>query len=597
MSSKNPWDITKRPHTKNKLEIVQKVFGMWLTIWGAQKWAAKEWYVMDLFAGQGYYKDKGKKVGGSPLIFLEQVLSQASKLKKNNIKVKLFFVEIDEKNYRQLEKAIKEFAKKHTIIKDITEVHFYNNDCNKAIADILKKVKNKEQNPLFVFIDPSGLQIKKPTLAKIAKLENRKDIMLNYMLEGVRRTGGIIKKEHLGVELSKREEKTKDVLEKFLGQDIKVIGRNDREILEDYVSVFTNKGLGVVGYDMPYPDRKDVLYYLLFASRKATITKIVQDIYYRQKKKGAKQKTLFGEKYEKESILTLDSKSKVLPIKRKSLLYKTKVEYGDWTINHIIGCMHGCNFPCYAMRMAQKFGWVKDYEDWRKPRIAVNAIDLLDKEIAKHKNEIEHFVHLCFMSDPFMYDCETEKLVPEIKELTLRIIEKLNRAGIKTTTLTKGFYPDEVLDKKKFLKTNEYGITLVSLNENFKKAYEPFSAPYKARIGSLKKLAKAGLRTWVSMEPYPTPKLPKLNKTSAENIEGILEKISFVQKIVFGKLNYSRLNYCNGNYSQSWEKNGDDFYKEMAQKVIDFCKKNDIEYHIKRGTPLSKESTANIFRS
>ena len=80
-------------------------------------------------------------------------------------------------------------------------------------------------------------------------------------------------------------------------------------------------------------------------------------------------------------------------MKRKSLLYKTKVEYGNWTINHITGCMHGCNFPCYAMMMAKIFGWVKDYDDWRKPKLVTNAIELLEKEIPKYKNEID-FVHL-----------------------------------------------------------------------------------------------------------------------------------------------------------------------------------------------------------
>ena len=270
---------------------------------------------------------------------------------------------------------------------------------------------------------------------------------------------------------------------------------------------------------------------------------------------------------------------------RKSLLYKTKVEYGNWTINHIVGCMHGCNFPCYAMMMAKKFGWVKDYDDWRKPRIVANALEILEAEIPKYKNKID-FVHLCFMSDPFMYDCNKRNLIPEIKEMTLKIIERLNKEGIRVTTLTKGFYPDEILDKKRFLQTNEYGITLVSLNENFKKEYEPYSASYEKRVASLKNLAKAGLKTWVSMEPYPTPQLPKLENTEAEKIDEILGKIKFVKKIVFGKLNYSRLNYYNG----------DDFYKEMAQKVINFCEKNKIEYHIKFGTPLSRKNTKNIFK-
>ena len=34
------------------------------------------------------------------------------------------------------------------------------------------------------------------------------------------------------------------------------------------------------------------------------------------------------------------------------------------------------------MMMAKKFGWVKDYEDWRKPRIVENALELLEKEIS-----------------------------------------------------------------------------------------------------------------------------------------------------------------------------------------------------------------------
>lgn len=40
-------------------------------------------------------------------------------------------------------------------------------------------------------------------------------------------------------------------------------------------------------------------------------------------------------------------------IERKTMLYKTGVEYGDYTINHVQGCAHGCKFPCYAMMMAK----------------------------------------------------------------------------------------------------------------------------------------------------------------------------------------------------------------------------------------------------
>jgi hypothetical protein len=56
----NLWDITNKISTKTKLELIEKIFNMWLTVWNApkqQKWVDKEWYVIDLFAGRGFYTD------------------------------------------------------------------------------------------------------------------------------------------------------------------------------------------------------------------------------------------------------------------------------------------------------------------------------------------------------------------------------------------------------------------------------------------------------------------------------------------------------------------------------------------------------------
>ena len=591
--AKNDWNI--KPNTQTKLQMLREIFYIWLTIWNGPKqqpWVAKEWYVIDLFAGRGWYAKNSEKIDGSPFVFLNKILSQENKLRKNNIKIKLFFIEKNIKSFNELEKRISEFKENYPSIKDITEINLYRDDCNIKTKDIVKQITNSSKNPIFLFIDPWGINIHKKTIKDYLNLSNPIDIFINYSEEGRRRTQGVAIKNSS----EPKAIKTTNTLEEFLGKDVdyKTKTRKDLELLKDYAkTLFIANMYNVVGFNMKYPTRKDIIYYLLFASKNKKIAdEIVKKIYaeYQEKISG---RTLFGKDFYLNSILSLSPKSVGIP--RKSLLYKTKVEYGDWTINHIMGCMHGCNFPCYAMMMAKKFGWVKTYDEWRKPKIAKNALELLEQEIPKYKNEIKHFVHLCFMSDPFMYDSEEKDLIPEIKEMTLKIIEKLNKEGIKVTTLTKGFYPDEILDKKKFLPANEYGITLVSLNENFKKEYEPFSAPYEKRIESLKKLAKARLRTWVSMEPYPTPQLPRLKETKAENIDEILNKIKFVKKIVFGKLNYSRLNYYNGNYSPIWG-DSNDFYKKMAQKVIDFCKKNNIKYHIKEGTPLSTKSTMNIFK-
>jgi len=270
-------------------------------------------------------------------------------------------------------------------------------------------------------------------------------------------------------------------------------------------------------------------------------------------------------------------------ITRKSLLYKTKVEYGNFTINHLFGCSHGCNYPCYARMMAKRYGKIKDYEEWLHPKIVSNALDLLDKEIPKYKKEIE-FVHLSFTTDPFMYDYLNKRVYPEVKELTLKIIEKINQNGIKCTSLTKGVYPRELTDTKKYGTKNEYGITLVSLDENFKKELEPYSASFEKRLDALKLLHDKGLKTWVSIEPYPTPNLDK-----AQNLDKILRMIGFVDKIIFGRMNYN-------THSAKFENNAD-FYENCAIQVIDFCKKHKIKYHIKYGTrKQDDETTETIFR-
>lgn len=247
-------------------------------------------------------------------------------------------------------------------------------------------------------------------------------------------------------------------------------------------------------------------------------------------------------------------------ITRKSMLYKTGVEYGDYTMNHVLGCFHGCKFPCYAYLMARRFGNVKSYEEWCEPKLVSNTMELLDKEIPKLKEKINS-VQLCFTTDPFMEN------YPEVEEMSLRAIERLNKADIQCNVLTKGKLP---LQLKMLSKKNEYGITLVSLSEKYRKEYEPNSISYDKRIVALKDLHEAGCKTWVSIEPYPTPNI------ITQDIRMILEAVSFVDKIIFGRTHYNKVISEYKEYKE--------FYNKESAKVIEFCKKNNILYHIKNGT-------------
>lgn len=247
-------------------------------------------------------------------------------------------------------------------------------------------------------------------------------------------------------------------------------------------------------------------------------------------------------------------------IERKTMLYQTGVEYGDYTMNHVQGCAHGCLYPCYAFLMKKRFGQVKDYESWLEPVLVSNTLELLDKEIPRLKTKIQS-VQLCFTTDPFM------RGYPEVSEMSIEAIRKLNAAGIKCTTLTKGILPIELAE----LSTeNEYGITLITLDEAYRKQIEPGAVPCADRLSALKALHDAGCKTWVSIEPYPTPNMVK------QDLHKLLEAVSFTDRIIFGRTNYSKV-------ANSYERHKR-FYNECAAEVVSFCQKHGIVYHIKEKT-------------
>lgn len=242
------------------------------------------------------------------------------------------------------------------------------------------------------------------------------------------------------------------------------------------------------------------------------------------------------------------------------MLYKTGVEYGDYTMNHVQGCSHGCKYPCYAFLMARRFGRIKTYEEWCEPKLVENTLELLAKEIPRLKSRIRN-VQLCFTTDPFMYGRQ------EIDDMSVASIEMLNDAGIPCVVLTKGVLP---ISLAKMRKLNTYGISLVSLDESYRERVEPGAAPYAERLASLKALHDEGCRTWVSMEPYPTPNLVE------QRLEELLQSVSFVDRIVFGRANY--------NKEASAYPHVREWYNSCVEEVLAFCDANGIDVHIKKGT-------------
>jgi len=247
------------------------------------------------------------------------------------------------------------------------------------------------------------------------------------------------------------------------------------------------------------------------------------------------------------------SKTSLGRIERKSLLYKSGL--GFHCINHVLGCSHGCRYPCYAFLMARHHGRVRDYAEWCRPRIVGNALVLLDRELER-KRVLPPEVHLCLTTDPFMVDH------PEVGAMSLAIIERLNRSGIPCSLLTKGRLPAELADRRRFPCDNTHGISLVSLDDDFRREWEPGAARHAERIAALRRLHDAGCRTLVHIEPYPTPSI------FDQDLSEILGEVKFVDHMFFGGWNY--------NPRVGQDRAAEAFYLRQSSTVQSFCAKHGI---------------------
>ena len=99
---------------------------------------------------------------------------------------------------------------------------------------------------------------------------------------------------------------------------------------------------------------------------------------------------------------------------------------------------------------------------------------------------------------------------------------------------------------------------------------EPGSAPLQERLAALKALHDAGCKTWVSIEPYPTPNI------CGQELMPLLEAVDFVDRIIFGRMNYSK--------EVTAYKDHRVFFNKCAEKTLKFCEDHGISYHIKDGT-------------
>lgn len=243
-----------------------------------------------------------------------------------------------------------------------------------------------------------------------------------------------------------------------------------------------------------------------------------------------------GEIYEPKG-LALETAKAVLDLER------------PWACNVALGCTNMCE-DCYGPACFKKSDWGTIRKPSAPPR------NLVLRQLYKMERKgvsLPEGVFISFGTDP---------LLPVNQVETADLANLLFDFGIKVAVLSKMGSLSKA--PKVF-----HGATIVSLSKRYKQLYEARAADIGHRIKALRDAHARGEYTWISMEPYPTPSVYD------QDLIEILEAVTFVDLIIFGKRNYDTR--TSGPDARS-------FYKLTVNKFRDYCSSHDIRYHIKSDT-------------
>jgi len=194
-------------------------------------------------------------------------------------------------------------------------------------------------------------------------------------------------------------------------------------------------------------------------------------------------------------------------------------EYSELACNLYRGCTHGCRY-CYAPACMRTTG-----EKWHaiaEPR--TDILKLLEKDAQRLRGDSRSIL-FCFLSDPYQPIERTERL-------TRQALEIVSKHRLNNQVLTKGS-PDlinEDMDLMKAART-QLGVTLCFSDDDTRKYWEPGASTVEDRLAILKAAHKAGIFTWVSLEPVIDP----------DQALGVIRKAhKYVRFWKVGKLNHMK---------------------------------------------------------
>jgi len=181
------------------------------------------------------------------------------------------------------------------------------------------------------------------------------------------------------------------------------------------------------------------------------------------------------------------------------------------------------------------------------------VIEYFEKDAVKLRGDKRRIL-FSFLSDPY------QPLEREVR-LTQQALSIVHKYKLKSQILTKGCV-DLIQEDMGLMKKSDthLGITLCFSDDEMRKEWEPNASSVNGRMNVLKKAHKAGIFTWISLEPVIDPK---------QALAVIKTAHKYVRFWKVGKLNHMKEDESKVNWTK------------FLIDVEDILKKYNAKYYIK----------------
>ena len=261
---------------------------------------------------------------------------------------------------------------------------------------------------------------------------------------------------------------------------------------------------------------------------------------------------------------------KVREVEAKSYITESKLPDADFVINPYTRCPHKCIY-CYAEFM-KRFATGHDIEDWG---------DFLDVKkcnvpIKLNKIKKDQEVLIGSVTDPYNpYEYKYE--------ITRSILKQFIGSNVNLQILTKSSLVTRDIDILKQIANVSVGVSMNTLNEDFRQQIESRASSVENRIITLKKLKEAGIKTYLFMAPI----FPGIT-----NFEEIIFKTRpYVDFYAFENLNlrgaymsrvlnliYKKHPNLKKLYDSIYKKKDNSYWLSLEKEITSFCNANKIPF-------------------